>query len=85
MNGCRRNRRWQKGEYRLNEPKRCDIVTVRSPERKKASGIGGDRQKEGRHTPNTPKGTIPLRFGGLNGRKRPKAAVTDPKTHTKHT
>ena len=35
--------------YTLNEPKRYDIATVRSPERKKASGIGGDRQKEDTH------------------------------------
>ena len=69
--------------YTLNEPKRYDIVTVRSPERKKASGIGGDRQKEGRRTPNTPEGTISPRFGSLNGRKRPEAAVIDPKRHTK--
>ena len=53
MNGGRRNRRWQKGGYTLNEPKRHDIATVRSPERKKkASGIGGDRQKE-THTKHT--------------------------------
>ena len=51
----------------MNEPKRYNIATVRSPERKKASGIGGDRQKEGRHAPNTPDGTISPRFGSLNG------------------
>ena len=84
MNGGRRNQRWQKGGYTLNEPKRYDIATVRSPElKKKASGIGGDT--EGRHTPNTPEGTISPRFGSLNGRKRPEAAVIDPKRHTKHT
>ena len=33
----------------LNEPKIYDIATVRSPERKKASEIGGDRQKEYTH------------------------------------
>ena len=38
--------------YTMNEPKRYDIATVRSPERKKASGIGGDRQKEGAHQAN---------------------------------
>ena len=85
MNGGRRNRRWQKGGYTLNEPKRYDIATVRSPERKKASGIGGDRQKEGRHTPNTPEGTVSPRFGSLKGGKRPEAAVIDPNRHTKHT
>ena len=37
------------GVYTLNEPKRYDIATVRSPERKKARGIGGDRQKEDTH------------------------------------
>ena len=51
MNGGRRNRRWQKGGYTLNEPKRYDIAMVRSPERKKASGIGGDIQKK--HTKHT--------------------------------
>ena len=35
MYGGRRNQRWQKGGYTLNEPKRYDITTVRSPERKK--------------------------------------------------
>ena len=35
--------------YTLNEPKRYDIATVRSPERKKASGIGGDREKADTH------------------------------------
>ena len=79
MNGGRRNRRWQKGGYTLNEPKRYNIVTVLTPERKKESGIGGDRQKEGRHTPNTPEGAISPRFGSLNERKRPEAAVIDPK------
>ena len=39
----------KKGGYTLNEPKRYDIATVRSPERKKASGIGGDREKEDAH------------------------------------
>ena len=77
MNGGRRNRRWQKEGDTPNEPKRYDIVTVRSREPKKASGIGGDRQKERRHTPNTPEGTISPRFGRLNGRKRPEAAVID--------
>ena len=38
--------------YTLNEPKRYDIATVRSPERKKARGIGGDRQKKGTHQAN---------------------------------
>ena len=85
MNGGRRNRRWYKGGYTLKEPKKYDIATVRPPERKKASGIGGDRQKEGRHTPNTAEGTISQRFGSLNGRKRPEAAVIEPKRHTKHT
>ena len=37
------------GGYTLNEPKIYDIATVRSPEREKASGIGGDRQKEDTH------------------------------------
>ena len=83
MNGGRRNWRRQKGGYTLNGPKRHEITTVRSPERKKASGIGGDRQ--GRNTPNTPEGTISPRFGSLNGRKRPEAAVIDTKWHTKHT
>ena len=32
--------------YTLNKPKRYDIVTVRSLKRKKASGIGGGREKE---------------------------------------
>ena len=35
--------------YTPNELKIYDIATVRSPERKKASGIGGDRQKEDTH------------------------------------
>ena len=51
MNGGRRNRRWQKGGYTLNGPKRHEITTVRSPERKKASGIGGDIGKK--HTKHT--------------------------------
>ena len=38
--------------YTLNEPKRYDIATVRSPERKKASGTGGDRPKENTHQAN---------------------------------
>ena len=39
--------------YTLNETKRYDIATVWSPERKEASGIGGDRQEEDthKHTP----------------------------------
>ena len=37
------------GGYTLNEPIIYDIATVRSPEREKASGIGGDRQKEDTH------------------------------------
>ena len=65
------------GGYTLNEPQRYYIATVRSPERKKASEIGGDT--EGRHTPNTPEGTIPPRFGSLNERRRAGAAVIDPK------
>ena len=32
-----------KGGHTLNEPKRYGVATVRSPERKEASGIGGDR------------------------------------------
>ena len=83
MNGGRRNRRWQKGGYTLNEPKRYDIATVRSPERKKRRAESAVIQKE--DTPNTPEGTISPRFGSLNGRKRPEAAVIDPKRHTKHT
>ena len=41
----------RRGGYTLNEPERYDIATVRSPERKKASGIGGDRRKT--HTKHT--------------------------------
>ena len=37
------------GGYTLNEPKRYDIATVRSPERKEASGIGDDREKKDTH------------------------------------
>ena len=53
MNGGRRNRRWQKGGYTLNEPKRYDIATVRSPERKKrrAESAVIDRRKT--HTKHT--------------------------------
>ena len=39
----------RRGGYTLNEPKRYDIATVRSPERKEASGIGDDREKESTH------------------------------------
>ena len=60
MNGGRRNRRWQKGGYTLNEPKRYDIATVRSPERKKRRAESAVIQKE--DTPNTPEGTISPRF-----------------------
>ena len=53
MYGGRRNRRWQKGGYTLNEPKRYDIATVRSPERKKrrAESAVVDRRKT--HTKHT--------------------------------
>ena len=83
MNGGRRNRRWQKGGYTLNEPKRYDIATVRSPERKKRRAESAVIQKE--DTPNTPEGTISPRFGSLNGRKQPESGVIDPERHTKHT
>ena len=42
----------RRGGYTLNEPERYDIATVRSPDRKKASEIGGDRQTEGTHQAN---------------------------------
>ena len=47
-----------------------------------ADGIGGGRKG---YTLNEPKDTISPRFGSLNGRKRPEAAVIDTKRHTKHT
>ena len=34
------------GGYTLNEPKRYYIATVRSTERKEASGIGGDKRRK---------------------------------------
>ena len=66
------------GGYTLNEPKRYYIATVRSPERKEASGIADDKT-EGRHTRNTLEGTISPRFGSLNEKRQAEAAVVDPK------
>ena len=37
--------------YTLSELNGYDIATLRSPERKEASGIGGDRPEEGTHQP----------------------------------
>ena len=71
----------RRGGYTLNEPERYDIATVRSHERKKASGIGGDREKKDT-PPNTPARTISPRFGILNERRRPEAEMIDPKWHT---
>ena len=39
----------RRGGYTLNEPKKYEISTVRSAERRKASGIGGGSQKEDTH------------------------------------